>query len=195
MNAGELKGKIAGLVGGYFAGAEVMWGRTKATKPRLPLVALSMGAVTRAEHPIVEPVDGEPRQCWPQSTAVQADLFTPGRKRGAQNVTAASENTAVCDMLAFLDFLGSEHCLAWCAENDLSIACSRVEDLTALENDTSWGYRAMAELEVSFTQYADGRAGTGTEYAQTPSGGGSPQLAALRTGWFEEVGYEEENDG
>jgi hypothetical protein len=99
-----------------------------------------------------------------------------------------------------------------------------VLDVTALLNNTKWEYRAMAEFDVDFMQLSVGSAGILAEssivYAPehpndpinpdpdalehatvdpvwtgpSPSGGGSSELAANETGYFEAVEIEQEKE-
>lgn len=205
MTLNELKQKLKGLIREYFGGAELSWGKVRGVSPNVPQVVLNMGAVTRHYQPVTRQVSGVLINSYPSKTTLQVDLYTRGAETNSEpNVTAAYENTAVNDLAEFLNFINSAYVDDWCEIHDVSILCRQVNDLTELINDTSWGYRAMVELEIGFTQNAVGHTGIMFEgglsyddngapetpqppFAQTPSGGRTAELAKLSTGWFEQV--------
>lgn len=187
MNQRELKRKLYELISTYYGEATVVWGRTKKVRPGAPLVTLDAGSVLRPYHPIEKVVNGVPVASYQSATTVQVDLFTKGDKLTEESgVTAEYDNTAVSDMLDFVNFLQSLYVGDWCLKNDISIMVNQVQDLTELINDTTWDYRAMVELEIGFTQYAIGYAGIGQNVPNS-SGGGTKELADEDVGWFEQV--------
>ena len=222
MTEREMKALFLSLVKIYFGGAEVIWGRAKTVHPKHPLVTLIAGPLARNYLPVTLDAGGIPINCYPTKVTVQIDLFTKGAAlsddagatgaAGATGVTAARENTAVDDMMDFLNFIGSQYVTDWCYKKDMAILENGpVRDLTQIINDTSWDYRAMAELDVYFTQNAVGYTGTdhelGVEYdtdgnpkppsedfKETPSGGRTPELADEFTGWYEQVETTDEGD-
>ena len=89
--------------------------------------------------------------------------------------TVAHENTAVDDMLAFADFLNSEHTINWCHENDVAIQFEGdVQDLTGLVNDTNYEFRSRLVVLLYFTQKVVGHAAVATEDSIQPAGGHPP---------------------
>ena len=213
MTQGQLKRALFELVTLYFGEdlVEVSWGMTKRVASGAPSVVLSMGDVARSYHPVESIAAGVAVQAYPSATTLQVDLYTRGERLSDEDgVTAAYENTAVSDLLAFVGFVNSGYAAEWAARNDVSILCSTVSDLSGLMNDSSWGYRAMAELEVSFTDYAvghtglmydgglpcdeGGNAGGSGAYVPTPSGGGTQHLADQTAGWFGSAEINEEED-
>ena len=204
MTQSELKKKLYDLVRSYFSGATVVWGMLSgAVNPSAPLVMLRMGDITRPYQPIKRNVNGVLLYSYPSETTVQIDLFTKGASRNNEaGVSSANENTAVNDLTDFVNFINSAYVDDWSGLNDVSILVNRVRDLTELISDTTWEYRAMAEMEIRFTQTAAGHGGfmyeggvpldengnfvSGT-FANTPSGGRSPEIADQSTGWFEQV--------
>jgi hypothetical protein len=216
MIQSELKRKLHDLVRAYFGGADIEWGKVKSVNPMEPLITLTMGSIVRTYQPITQVVNGVPINCYPSKTTLQVDLYTKGAKTTNESgVTRAYENTAVNDLTDFLNFINSAYVDDWTGLNDISILANQVHDLTELINDTTWDYRAMAELEIGFTQTAVGYTGTmyenGTQYdedgnptsrpkpqfAPTPSGGRTQDLADDFTGYFEQVEtpiYKEESN-
>ena len=196
MTQSELKRKLYELAAIYFEPltdrGNIVWGRTKPVNPGSPMVALTTGPINRAQRPIRMYRDGIVQDCWPSETMLQVDLFTKGAPvTDDPNVTAARENTAVCDLTDFVNFIHSAYVDNWCYINDISLNVSNIHDLTALTNDTSWTYRAMAEITVGFVQTAvEHAANPITGSLPTHSGGRSQQLADKKTGWFEQVEVE-----
>lgn len=208
MTQSELKENLYELVETYFGGANVVWGMTGAVNPNNPMVSLTMGDIIRHYQPIKQNADGVPVYVYPSTTRLQVDLFTKGAKTTDEpDVKTAMVNTAVNDLTDFVNYLNSIYVDNWSGANDITILANTVRDLTALTNDTSWDYRAMVELEISFTQIASGFTGIGYEdgvpypFVPTPSGGGTQDLADQTTGWFEQVETpeliqeEDNNDG
>lgn len=179
MTQSELKQKIYNLVTEYFAGATVTWGKVKLVNPNAPQVVLTTLPVVRSYHPVTQTVDGVPVNSWPSKTIIQVDLYTKGASTtDAINVKAAKEDTAVNDLMAFLNFLGSPYVDDWGLVNDISIHANQVRDLTELVNDTTWGYRAMVELELGFTESAVGYTGVSYENGAAFWNNGRPKYDA-----------------
>jgi len=205
MTYRELKKKLSELVSTYFGDATVIWGMAGAVSPTCPLVTLTMGDVVRHYLPIRGNVNGVPVDYYPSRTTVQVDLFTKGVGVTTEaGYTARRENTAVGDMIDFVNFLNSIYVDGWSDANDVYILANQVRDLTELVNDTTWEYRAMVELEIGFTQAAVGHTATMYEggvlydeegnpaqdappFEPTPSGGRTQDLADQSTGWFDQV--------
>ncbi len=157
MNIGELKKKLYELTALYFKGASVVWGSTRTVKPNAPLVVLNIGGITRPYQPVTQTVNGILRDGYPSKTVLQIDLYTKGAIiNTALGVTASYDNTAVNDLMEFINFINSAYVDEWSEINDISLLANQVQDLTGIINDTTWEYRAMAEVEVGFTQTAVG---------------------------------------
>ena len=214
MTHRELKKKLYDLVKSYFEGATVTWGKVSGSvNPKAPAVILSTVSLQRPYQPIKQTVDGVPVHCYPSKTTLQVDLYTKGAalNGGGAGMTAAHENTAVDDLVDFVNFINSVRVDDWSGIHDVSIMANTVQDLTELVNDTTWDYRAMVELEIGFTQTAvghggimwEGGAASGEdgkplaeqpEFTPTPSGGRSQEIADQSTGWFEQVEIEYTQD-
>lgn len=163
MGVIEAKTVLRQLIEYYFTGAIVKYANQSfAVKPYKPLVNISFGSINRPLNPPTEIIDGRPVSFYPTTMMVQIDLFTKGQQViSSMGKTSAMENTAEEDMLSFLSFLNSEYAINYCHENDIAIVIpNTVEDLTGLINDTSYEYRAMAEIELRFTTVAIGYTGT-----------------------------------
>ena len=176
MTQSELKQKLYDLVSLYFSGANIVWGKIRLVNPNAPQVTLNMGTVTRLYHSIGTDVGGVPIKSYPSRTTLQIDLNTRGAGLNHEgSKTSAMENTAVNDLIAFLNFLGSDYVDNWTLTNDISIMTNQVHDLTQLVNDVSWDYRAMAELEIGFMENAAGFTGVNYEGGMPYWGNGNPK--------------------
>jgi hypothetical protein len=206
MTPDNVKSRLYSRISAYWSSATVKWGAAPGVKPLSPLVVLRMGAVTRPARPIAQlAADGSYVAAYPSETTLQVDLFTRGKL-----VTSSSgdyyENTAVSDLLRFVNYLDSPATVDWLTKNDISLyLLGSVQDLSEVVNDTQWSYRAMCELGIGFTEWAaeyesilgdenikfdeDGNPMgiCGGNWAQTASGGGTKELAAETTGFFTEA--------
>ena len=179
MTQNELKRTLYNLVAEYFAGASITWGKVKAVSPNVPQVVLSMGGISRRYLPITRSANGVPVNGYPSQTTLQVDLYTKGAATNNDpGVIAAYENTAVNDLIDFLNFLNSAYVDEWGDIHDVSILCNEVNDLTELVNDVTWDYRAMMELEIGFTQSAVGHTGMMYEDGMPFYDNGAPMFDA-----------------
>lgn len=223
MILNELKEHLYDIVAGYFVGATVVWVREKVVKPAPNFVTLSIGNVSRPVRPVTEFIDGVPCGCYPSKARFEVNLYTKGDgfSMPGKRIVAA-QNTAVNDMLDFVNYINSAFVTNICHELDIDISMNgTVNDVSDYINDVRWQYRAMVEFDIGFTQTAVGAAGilsessikTETvqpgrpgdmqkpqdvhvvpEWQQTSSGGGSNELAAKDDGYFELVRTEEEKE-
>lgn len=178
MRVSQAKELFRALTQEYFAGAWVTFSRqSRVAKPNVPLVSITPGNVNRPQNPSYENVGGEMLGYYPSRISMTVDLFTPGREVVDEETggTVAHENTAVDDMLAFADFLNSEHTINWCHENDVAIQFEGdVQDLTGLVNDTNYEFRSRLVVLLYFTQKVVGHAAVATEDSIQPAGGRPP---------------------
>lgn len=192
MNINGVRSAIYEIVSRYFAGAEVAWGDTNMTKPKLPFVTLKLGDVQRAMWPNKRYVDGEPFYDYPSQVRLTINLFTRGKKVLQGQDMAIREDTSENDMMEFENFVNSDWFISWEKQKNIYIRPDGpVRPLTALINDTNWEYRAMAEFIVAYTEIASGAT---TVWSQNPSGGGSEELANITNGYFDHVVLDYEND-
>lgn len=209
MNLSEVRQKVLEITSAYFTGAVVLFTKQSGrTAPASPLVTLTFGTINRTVQPITDVVDGYYVASHPMTVRLQVDLYTKGT---AIPVPAGSQipmdNTATDDLNGFLNFLDSPYVTRLCHDADISIISSgNVLDVSDMIGDTSYRYRAMAELTVGFTQTtvgdaellkADSVQTDGTvipEFEQTASGGGSKELAESENTYFTEAKIEEEQE-
>ena len=192
MTQSELKGKLYDLVAAYFATLDakgnIVWGKTKPVNPNSPMVSLGLAQVLRPYRPARRYVDGIVHDSYPSGTVLRVDLFTKGAPTTDEpNVTARYENTAVNDLSDFANFLNSVYADHWSGRNGITIRTRTVQDLTAINNETSWQYRALLEVDVGFMQNAAGHTATGHEGGVPLHGNGTPM--------FDGDGYALDPDG
>lgn len=198
MTVNELKKWLHALVSMYFAGANVVWSQTKMVKPLPALVTLRIGSVNRPLQPIVKVINGVSCGYYPSTATFEVNLYTKGAAVEVDDgMVIPRENTAINDLLDFVNFINSAAVTDLCSLADINIMqYGDVRDVSAVINSTQWDYRAMVEFTVDFTQVAVGAMGISPEsgaWKQTASGGGTKDLADTETGYFENVEIEEES--
>lgn len=175
MRVSQAKELFRSLLSGYFSGAEVTYTRqSRVAKPKVPLVTITPGNVRRPRDSVSEMVDGTSVAYYQSRISMQVDLFTSGKPVIDEDTGAAVayENTAVDDMLAFADFLGSQYVIEWCRDHDVSILIDGdVQDLTGLVNDNNYEFRSRLSALFFFTQKTVGPAAVLSEESiQYPTG-------------------------
>ncbi len=214
MILNELHKHLYDLTADYFAGATVIWAQEKIVKPKPFLVTLRLGNVSRPVQPISGVVDGTPCGYYPSKVPFEVNLYTKGAAFSVPGkMIAAAQNTAVNDLLDFVNYLNSAFVVNLCHNLDIDISINgTVNDVSDYINDTRWQYRAMAEFSVGFTQTAVGATGIllessvkevperpeethiVPEWQPTSSGGGYNKLAMETVGYFEDVEIKEEQE-
>lgn len=187
MNLAEVKERLFDLTELFFKGATVIWSEQINTKPQLPYVTLKCGGVNRTSFPVD---DGDGRRVYQAKTTWEVNLYTKGQPiTVGEGVTGNYANTAVSDLTEFTIFLDSESIVDIIAGYGMDVTLMPpVRDLTNLQNDSKYRYRAMAEFSVSFVQEADGPYGTGgMPLIPNSSGGGTKEMADAVTETIEEV--------
>ena len=190
MNLGEVKALFRSITAEFFTGAKVRYAEQTGTKPEPPYVILKFGAVRRTVHPTGVQNDG---RRYPCSVTAEVNLYTRGRRASTgRNATDNYENTAVSDLLEFTFYLDSPGILDRLAEAEVSVMLrEQVRDLSFLEHDTAYRYRAMAEFDVSYLMNADGWYGVLGSPAPNSSGGGTEKQASEVIETIEEAEVEE----
>lgn len=245
MRVSQAKELFRQLTKTYFAGATVTFTRqSRAAKADLPLVTISPGNVKRPLHPTYKVQDGVQIGSYLSRISMTVDLFTNGTPviDDETGETVAYENTATDDILAFADFLGSQHAIEWCNRNDVSVLIEgEAQDLTGLVNDNNYEFRSRLIVMFYFTQRTVGSTAVLSEesilyptdekdesgkliytpkepapttsssgtyagitedvseqpiiepvFKESPSGGGTQELADNGTGYFTEVEIKED---
>lgn len=205
LTLNQLKQAIFSHFSAYWGGAAVAWGATNKVKPLAPLVILQLGTVTRATQPITQMVNGIVFSAYPSEAPLQIDLYTKGNTVSTPEGSYA-ENTAVSDLLDFVNYLDSTATIEWSNQNNVGVSLmGGVQDLSEVINDSRWQYRAMSEIRLTFTQWAAEYNGVLNEssiifnkngvpigvnnanWQPTASGGGTEELARVKSGAFEET--------
>lgn len=197
MNLAGVKERLYDLTELFFRGATVIWSEQINTKPPLPYITLKCGGVSRTSFPVD---DGEGRRVYQAKTTWEVNLFTKGQPvTVGGGVTGNYANTAVSDLTEFTNFLDSEEMVSIISGYGMDVLLMPpVRDLTNLQNDSRYRYRAMAEFAVSFVQEADGPYGIGgMPLTPNSSGGGTKEMAEAETEAIETVeitegGYDDE---
>lgn len=196
MTLSEVKEALYDVIAPFFVGAQVYWAEQVNTKPEPPYVTIKLGDVRRRAFPVTEfPATGESvSRRYHCETVMEINLYTAGKavsKR--EGVTGNCVNTAASDLLEFSAYLESYGVTDKLEKNLIGVSLNPpVRDLTGLEHDRMYRYRAMAEYEVTFVQDAGGWYGVGdAPDAPNVSGGVSPEMAAAPLEFIEEAEIEE----
>jgi hypothetical protein len=162
----------------YFPGAIILWSSESNTKPKPPYITLGFGSIRRTAFPIEEE-DEERGRSYPCRAIMEINLYTKGKPAGnGEKETGSYINTALSDLSGFSNFMDSEKITDSLMDKGIAVLLiPPVRDLSTLENETSYRYRAMAEYEVSFSMEADGAYGIGGMDVPNSSGGGTEELA------------------
>ncbi len=195
MNLVEVKERLYDSAACFFAGAVVIWAEQIGTRPEPPYVTLRMGEISRTAFPVE---DDEGRRSYHCSTAVEVNLYTRGRSLTEEgtDITGNYINTATADLMEFSSFLESDEQTNVFAGYGMGVSLMPpIRDLTFLQNDGSYRYRAMAEYAVSFVEEAGGRYGlSGMPMVPNSSGGGTAEMTAAGIEFIEEVSIGEEKE-
>lgn len=176
LNLREVKDKLYDATEMFFKGASVTWVEQMGTKPKPPYVTLKVGAESRNPFPCQDEESTRYYQC---STVLEVNLYSKGKALSVdENVSGNYENTSVSDMSDFVSFLESDYMTDFFYSNDMSIQLKEhINNLSGLENETRYRYRAMAEFDVTYTLDSKGAYGTlGMTDVMNSSGGGSEEL-------------------
>ena len=187
MNLEAVENTLYDIAEMFFKGATIVWTEQINTQPPLPYVTLNIGGINRTSFPII--AEDESRY-YPCSTVLEVNLYTKGKPVTiGENVTGNYANTAVSDLTEFFNFIDSDNVVDILAGKGLAISLvPPVRDLTNLQNDRKYRYRAMAEATVSFAMEADGPYGIASmEVVPNYSGGGTSELTEATTEIIEEV--------
>lgn len=187
MNLSELKEHLHNIIQTYFGGATVAWAEQKIVKPTLPLITLKLDSLTYPLHSIKVIDSDESTGYIPSSVRLEVQLFTEGEEKIDDEGDKYIVNTAMSDMMDFVNYINSDYVLDICDELDIAIRTEGpIQDISALLNDTRYEFRAMQDFFVSFTQTSAGKAGISRlDWQQTPSGGGTAELADMQDDFIE----------
>ena len=191
MNLTEVRERLYDAAALFFGEASVIWAEQVGTKPEPPCVTLKMGSLSRTAFHVE---DGEGVRSYQCSTTAEVNLYTRGKpvteEKGA---TGNCINTATTDLMEFSNFLESEAMLDFFTGCDMSVLLvPPIRDLTSLQNDSKYRYRAMAEYAVTFVEEAGGRYSlSGMTAAPNSSGGGTEEMVREPVGVIEDFELKE----
>lgn len=201
MTISKVKEVFKSIVEMYFAGAIVVWGDTRFTKPKKPHIWLKIRPLTSTTHSIKVMENGELCGYKPSQVRIELNLITEGAQTNTGNgFFPVYENSAVDDLEDFLSFLDSEEVILLCEGHNIEILNGDVTDVTALLDGVENEYRAMCEFTINYTKKTKGAYGvsyhlsgddTG-KFVPTPSGGRTEELVNKEIGYFETVNIESE---
>lgn len=174
MTLEEVKSCLYQMIEKYFATGTVIWAEHGNTVPPLPYMTLKISSAGRAAFPIEEEETRDRQRAYQCSSILEANLYTKGSPvTEAENTTVGYVNTALSGMARFSNYLESEYITDILAEKGIAISLMPpVRDLSFLENESAYRYRAMAEYTVSFAMEADGAYGISCLEIQADGGNG-----------------------
>lgn len=200
MRVNKVKELFQKLTAEYFSEESVVFAnQSRQPKGNVPLVVISCGNVSRPQHINYDNVDGTLVGNYLSRLSVTVDLFTKGLPVVDENTgkTVAYADSALDDILAFADFIGSEYATGWCDKYDISISLDGdAQNLTGVVNDTSYEYRSRLSFFVYFTQKTIDAAAVASEesilYPNASSGEYTPEIPVPTTSTTGNYGSEEE---
>lgn len=173
MNHSDAKDALYDIVSGFFPGATVIWAEQKATTPKPPYITLKMKDETPNSMPIVNNITlGRYYQC---TSLCEINLYTKGALVGSgENAVKNYRNTALEDMADFFMYLDSDYGYYEQKKKEITIILNPpIRDLSSLENDAAYRYRALAEFEVKYVRNASGPYGVRFISSAPNSSGGA----------------------
>lgn len=190
MNLTEVRERLYDAAALFFKDAAVIWAEQVGTKLEPPCVTLKTGSISRAAFHVE---DGEGARSYQCSTTVEINLYTRGQPvtEGA-SVTGNCINTATADLMEFSNYLESEAVTDFFTGYGISVSLMPpVRDLSSLQNDSKYRYRAMAEYTVTFVEEAGGRYGlSGMSKVPNSSMGGTEEMVKEPIGAIEDFELE-----
>lgn len=188
----DVEEKIYDLASMFFHGVTVIWSEQMNTKPAPPFVELKCGPIHRTAFPVV---DDALNRVYHERTILEVNLYTKGRPVNVEEHAVGNYiNTATSDLMDFAYFIESDEITDRIAGWGMDVSLNPpVRDLTDLQNDSRYRYRAMAEFTVSFAQEAGGPFGlrNESEYSNS-SGGGTDEQVHAEDYVIEDVDVKEE---
>lgn len=176
MDIENVKNVLYELTEDFFKGATVIWAEQINTKPEPPYATIKTGNIDKTVFPVI---DDDGAASYPCSTKFEINLYTKGRPiKVGKSTTGNFINTAVNDLMQFFVYLESEAVVDKLSLAEIDILLNPpVRDLTILQNDSRYRYRAMAEATVSFMLDANGAYGISGANIPNQSGGGTEEMA------------------
>lgn len=177
MNGNQMKENLYNLICSYFKQATVLWAEQSNTAVPAPFITIKVHSINRSIHH--ERNRDSLSKNYHCKAMVDINLFTKGKAISTDNsMTNVYMNTATSDLMEFCNYLSSEGGLFMQGKLGLSILVSSpVRDVSMLENNSGFDYRAMIEVEVNYIEEVKGWFNVSDEFLPTASGGGSKDMA------------------
>lgn len=191
MNVVELRDVLVDLASTFFKNAPVLWEEQENTRNSPPYVTLKLGNIKRNVHYLRDDEDDRFFLC---SSYLRVNLYTNGAdiQTPEGKYLGNAVNTATSDLLEFTKYMESESTTDLLNGKGASLILDGdVQDLTALENDRKYRYRAMAQFSVSFTTTTGGEYGTGYDGSMQTHSGADDSLGTVPIPTIEEVTLKE----
>ncbi len=188
MTPFEVQQKILKIAQRYWEDTPVIFANHNAEKPATPYVTIQFRDLTRSAMHYGAGDERYYDATWP----MDVNLYTDGKPVNISGGVAGSyANTAVSDMTLFADYLESEDAMIDEGLSGISVQMvPPVRDLSELENDRNYRFRAMVECSVNFAVEANGP--LGTRDTENHSGGGVSDASAHAERHIETAETEEE---
>lgn len=191
MDVENVKRVLYELTADFFKGATVIWAEQINTKPEPPYITIKTGNIDKTVFPVI---DDDGATSYPCSTKFEINLYTKGRPiKVGKSTTGNFVNTAANDLMQFFVYLESEAVVDKLSLAEIDMLLNPpVRDLTILQNDSRYRYRAMAEATVSFMLDANGAYGISGANIPNPSGGGTEEMSGKNIEPIKEVTIQSE---
>lgn len=186
MKLAEAKEEFRKIVAGYFGSDHVFYANSKMAKLPEPYITIHFTGITRQTHETrIQFRNGDANAYRQIEASVDVNLYTKGRSiDGSKTVYA---DTALDDMIGFLDYVQSNYGLGVTRRNNMAIlVASQPKDMSALIREAQYQYRAMAEFTVRFTDMTNGEFYQNNNELPNSSGGGNKSMIT-EPSWIEEV--------
>ncbi len=155
----------------FFKGARVIWANQLNTKPPLPYVTLKLGDVSRN---LYTASDDEDRRYYWYNAVLDVNVYTDGKPMANPSGAVINyANTAQSDIMDFCNFVESEYITDKLNDKGLVIRFRPpVRNLTELEKERKYRYRAQAEFDIDFMVRTGGEYGVGDDVSTENYSGG-----------------------
>ena len=194
MRYSEMRTAIKDMVRLFFEDGTVFFVEEDIAEPPIPYITLAFRDLKRKQFANENVYNDVPIKTWHYDCTVDMNIYTAGRQ--IQGPVYA--NTAMEDMVDFIDFMESYDTTDMLMEKDLCMILvnGSVRDISELINDSRYRYRSYAQFVVSFTDKTEGIYGQNGKTAPNASGGGKPEYIDPETEYFEtvEISYDGGNE-
>lgn len=182
MNTSETKKYMRDLVAVYYGDGHVFLAGQKAPRPVTPYITVKYGKSNRKRSRIT--LYDEKDQCqknyWQRRIEMEINLYTQGKNVAPEGYDEQYENTAVDDLEDFVNFLYSDEIIDRTTKQNVVVShSSEVTDLSSLQNESTYRYRAIVRLTVDFTDCTYGDYGQNAmKVIPNSSNGGTADMVA-----------------